>query len=247
MNSGFAAACNTGVEKSRHDKILFLNTDVKVTPGFIEPLLSHFKDEQVFAVSPRILIPDEKDFDEAVTFGRLRGSHLLLKIGSKNPPSQPTEILYACGAALLVDREKFRAIGGFDTLYRPFYMDDLDLSYQARKRGWKVIYEPESTVSHLHSKTIKSFWKRSYIQSIDIRNQYLFRWKNFTDPWLVFLMILELFTLKLINPNPAEWSGYIKALKRLKEVLARRKEAKKHAKLKDKEIFAKFRSLYEAQ
>ncbi|MDD5382512.1 MAG: glycosyltransferase family 2 protein [Candidatus Margulisbacteria bacterium] len=244
-NSGFSIACNSGAKESKYPVLFFLNTDVKVTPHFIEPLLAHLSDPKVFAVAPRILIPDENNFDEAVTSGRLRGSHLLLKIGSKKPPTGPTEILYACGAALLVARDKFWEIGGFDELYKPFYMDDLDLCYQAWKRGYRVIYEPKSAVYHLHSKTIKSYRKRSYIQSIDIRNQYLFRWKNFTDPWLVFLMVLELFTLKLINPNPTEWSGFVKALGRLKEVLARHRELKKHYKLTDKEVFAHFKTLNE--
>lgn len=173
----------------------------------------------------------------------MRGSHLILKIGSYTPPRQASEVLYACGAALLVDKEIFWELNGFDELYKPFYMDDLDLCYQAWKRGYRVIYEPKSSVYHLHSKTIKNYWRKSYIQSIDIRNQYLFRWKNFTDPWLVFLMILELFTLKLINPNPTEWRGYFKALQKLPAVMKRRKEIKRFNKLSDAQIFVKFKHL----
>lgn len=243
QNSGFTAACNFGARQCNYSKILFLNTDVKVTPGFIPPLLEHFKDGKVFAVAPKILIPDESNYDEAVTAGRLRGSHLILKIGSRTPPHQATEILYACGAALLVDRDKFWELGGFDELYKPFYGEDLDLCYQAWKRGYRVIYEPKSIVYHLHSKTIKTFQRKTNIQSIAICNQYLFRWKNFTDPWLVFLMILELFTLKLINPNPTEWRGYFKALRKLPAVLKKRKEIKRFAKLSDAQIFAKFRNI----
>ena len=243
QNSGFSVACNQGARQCRYSKILFLNTDVKVTAGFIRPLLEHFKDRQLFAVTSKILIPDESNYDEAVTYGRMRGSHLILKIGTRTPPHQASEILYASGAVLLVDKDKFWELGGFDELYKPFYAEDLDLCYQAWKRGYRVIYEPKSTVYHLHSKTIKTSHRKNYIQSIAICNQYLFRWKNFTDPWLVFLMVLELFTLKLINPNPAEWIGYFKALRKLPAVLKRRKEIKPFAKLSDAQIFAKFKHL----
>ncbi|MFH1576733.1 MAG: glycosyltransferase family 2 protein [Candidatus Margulisiibacteriota bacterium] len=242
-NSGFACACNTGARQAKYSKILFLNTDVKVTSGFVEPLLEHFKDDRVFAVSPKILIPEEDNFNEAVTAARLRGSHLLLTLGSRKNFQQAQEILYACGAAMLVDKEKFLELGGFDELYSPFYAEDLDLSYQAWKQGYRVIFEPKSAVYHLHGQTIKSSKKQGFIRTVDIRNRYLFRWKNFSDPWLVFLMVLELFTLKLINPNPTEWAGYFKALAKIKDVLARRKELKKYAKLTDKEIFDKFKAL----
>ena len=242
-NYGFAHACNAGAKESQYPRILFLNTDVKVAPGFLPPLLKHFDDQTVFAVSPRIIIPEENNYNEAVTAAYLRGSNLIFKIGTKKDLLHPQEILYACGAALLVDKDKFWEIGGFDELYSPFYWEDLDLSYQAWKRGYRVIYEPKSTVFHMHSKTIKSFRRHSFIQGISMRNRYLFRWKNFTDPWLVFLMLLELFTLKFLNPNPTEWIGYFKALRKLKEVLAHRKEAQKYARLTDREVFAKFKGL----
>ena len=144
---------------------------------------------------------------------------------------------------MLVDREKFLALGGFDELFSPFYMEDFDLCYRALKQGYRIIYEPKSTVYHLHSQTIKSFYNKLQIESLASRNQYLFRWKNFTDPGLVFLMLLELLTLKLINPNPTEWLGFLKALTKLKAVLARRKKLKGSFKLSDKAIFAKFKGL----
>lgn len=67
QNSGFTAACNHGARQCHYSKILFLNADVKVTPGFIRPMLDHFIDSAVFAVTPKILIPDESNYDEAVT------------------------------------------------------------------------------------------------------------------------------------------------------------------------------------
>jgi len=242
-NSGFAHACNTGAKLAQYSKILFLNTDVKVTPEFIEPLLKHFSSRDVFAVSPRILIPAENYFDEAITTAKLRGSNLILKIGTTKQYNYPLEILYACGAALLVDKDKFVELGGFDELYKPYYSEDLDLSYQAWKRGFRVIYEPLSTVYHLHGTTIKSVSKSNQIKKINMRNQYLFRWKNFTDPGLVLLMILEAITVKLINPNPIEWRAFLGALLKLGQVIKRRKRLKKLYRLKDKEILEKFKHL----
>lgn len=242
-NSGFAHACNTGAKLAKHTKILFLNTDVKVTPGFIKPLLKHFSLSDVFAVSPKILIPSENNFNEAVTSAKLRGSHLILKIGTRKQYDYPLEILYACGAALVVDKNKFFDLGGFDELYQPYYSEDLDLSYQAWKRGLRVIYEPQSTVYHQHSSTIKSVSKKRKIQKINVRNQYLFRWKNFTDPKLVLLMILEIITVKIINPNPIEWQAFFGALLKINQVIKKRKKLKKLYQRTDQEIMERVKHL----
>lgn len=240
-NQGFAAACNTGARASKHPFLCILNTDVVVTPHFLEPLFAHFEDENAFAVSPKIIILEQNNFNEAITSAKLKGSNLIFQTASNQSIDHPLEIFYACGAACLIDKRKFFELGGFDEIFSPFYLEDSDLSYRAWKHGYKVIYEPKSLVYHHHSKTIRNIYKEFHIQAISFRNRYFFRWKNFTDPLLVFFMILELFTLKLINPNPCEWVGFIMALKKLKAVLARRKEARKLARLTDKQVFAKFK------
>src|SRR5204863_209716 len=81
----------------------------------------------------------------------------------------------------------FAALGGFDPLYHPFYIEDADLSYQAWKRGWKCLLAPASRVIHKHRSTSQSRFGLSFVENTIRKNQFLFIWKNVTD----FYMILE--------------------------------------------------------
>ncbi|MHB2021447.1 MAG: hypothetical protein ACYCW6_31335, partial [Candidatus Xenobia bacterium] len=58
----------------------------------------------------------------------------------------PQDTLYTCGGAAAFDRDKFVAIGGFDRIYHPIYVEDVDICYRALKRGWRCIYDPRSVI-----------------------------------------------------------------------------------------------------
>jgi GT2 family glycosyltransferase len=73
-------------------------------------------------------------------------------------------------------------LGGMDTLYNPFYWEDIDLSYRARKAGWKTVFEPRSVVHHYHEEgKIKREFTPEDVKRIVYRNQFIFIWKNLTD------------------------------------------------------------------
>jgi len=78
------------------------------------------------------------------------------------------------------DRKKFLEIGGFDTLYKPAYWEDIDLSWRAReKHGYKILFEPRSQVFHNHETTNVSVFGLRRMEIMAMRNQVLFVWKNF--------------------------------------------------------------------
>lgn len=239
-NKGFSVSCNEGAFVSKYPFLLFLNSDITVTNGFLDSLFKHFDDKSVFSVTPKII---KNNFIESITTGRLRGSNLICEEVKNASIDHAIEIFYACGAASLIKKEIFFTLGGFDELFSPFYVEDMDLSYRAWKSGYRVIYEPNSTVYHLSGKTISQNYHRFYVESIWCRNRYIFRWKNFTDPAIVFFMIVELFTLKLLKNTLVEWAGLFRAIPLLREILKARKKNKFI--LRDKQIFAKFRNLNE--
>ena len=89
--------------------------------------------------------------------------------------------------------EKLVALGGFSPLYAPFYVEDVDLSYQAWKRGWKCLLEPTATVWHPVNSTIRKYHKRRKVKFLIARNKHIFMWLNITDRALVaryFLCLL---------------------------------------------------------
>ena len=61
---------------------------------------------------------------------------------------KPYEVGYAKGAAVLIRREAYLQVGGFDNRFF-FYYDETDLSYRMRKAGWRIYAVPSSLVFHI--------------------------------------------------------------------------------------------------
>lgn len=181
-NRGFAAACNTGVSRSAHDVVVLLNNDVTATGPFLDPLLSHFRDERVFAVNPRIYQAGDGRPGGGLVRGIMHCGLLRLRWAERESQREAGGLtLYANGAAMAVSRDKYLALGGFDSLYAPFYSEDLDLSYRAYLRGWTVRYEPESRLDHDHGATIGARHGQAVIDRVSTRNRILFVWRNVRD------------------------------------------------------------------
>ena len=141
------------------------------------------------------------------------------------------------------ERRKLLELGGFEPLMSPFYWEDVELSYRAWKRGWCILYEPESIVYHDASTTIKKSFKKIKITRIDIRNRFLFLWKNLHDPFLLvahvggtILLVLQ----ALVMFRIAFFLGLLDAFKKLPSLLPKRWEERRHRKRKDREILEMF-------
>ena len=181
-NIGFAAACNTGVARASHDVVVLLNNDVVATRPFLDPLLSHFRDSRVFAVNPRVYQAGDGRPGGGLVRGAMHCGLLRLRWAEEESQRRAGGLtLYGNGAAMAVSRDKYLSLGGFDTLYAPFYSEDLDLSYRAYQRGWTVRYEPESRLDHDHGATIGARYDRARVDRVSMRNRILFVWRNVRD------------------------------------------------------------------
>ena len=243
-NRGFGAASNTGVVESNNPIVILLNNDVVVKRDFITPLIEPFYDENVFAVGPKVLWKN-KNNQEIIYFGKAEAFFKYGMFRVKNPREVDNDkmehssvSLYAGGGFAAFDKKKYLEIGGFDEIYYPFYVEDLDLSYCAWKRGWKVLYEPQSIVFHKHRVTIGKNFKKGFVKCIMKRNALIFVWKNITDKrFMVQHLLFLLFRLMLwiITGNTTYIKSLIYACEKLPEVLkARSKERQYH--LSDREI-----------
>jgi GT2 family glycosyltransferase len=75
----------------------------------------------------------------------------------------------------------FKKLGGFNTVYDPFYWEDIDLSFRAKKCGYIILFEPKSVVIHEHREgAILSKYSKKNITRISYRNQFIFVWNNAT-------------------------------------------------------------------
>ncbi|RDD80627.1 glycosyltransferase [Dyella tabacisoli] len=150
-NLGFIGSCNAGADAARGEYLLFLNNDTQVTPNWLDGLLQCFAERPDCGIAgSRLIYPD----------GRLQEAGGLVfadgncwNTGRFEHRDKPAyryrrEVDYVSGAALMIRRELFRQIGGFDTLYMPAYYEDTDLAFAVRQAGHRVYYEPASTVIH---------------------------------------------------------------------------------------------------
>jgi N-acetylglucosaminyl-diphospho-decaprenol L-rhamnosyltransferase len=154
------------------DIVILLNNDLRVQRDFVGPLLHHFKREDVFAVSAT-----SRDwYDTVFTCGpaRLQAHHGQYHWHYETQRQELAHTLFASGGFAAVDRRKFVELGGFNTLFRPGYGEDLDLCFRAWRRGWRCIFEPRSLVFHREN---GSWGNRRTLNLIE-RNRLLFQWSS---------------------------------------------------------------------
>ncbi len=179
-NLGFGGGCNEGVRAAANDIVVLLNNDMRVEPGFLEPLLEGFADDKVFAVSCQIFFADRARPREetGLTQGWWENGTLRVRHRVDEAVRSAFPCFYGGGGSCAFDRRKFLELGGFDELLAPFYLEDTDLGYLAWKRGWKVLYEPRSVVHHEHRGTIGRRFPDHEIQTVLKTNFLLWTWKN---------------------------------------------------------------------
>jgi len=150
-NLGFVESCNAGAAAARGEFLLFLNNDTQVTPGWLDALLQCFVERADCGIAgSRLVYPDGR-LQEAGALVFADGS--CWTTGRFEPRDDPAfryrrEVDYVSGAALMIRKETFERVGGFDTHYAPAYYEDVDLGFAVRRLGLHVYYEPASTVVH---------------------------------------------------------------------------------------------------
>jgi GT2 family glycosyltransferase len=179
-NLGFGGGSNAGFRAAKNEVVVLLNSDMRVAPDFLAPLLEGFRDPDVFAVSCQIFFSDPARVREetGLTQGWWQDGSLRVRHRIDGAVSDLFPCFYGGGGSCAFDRAKFLELGGFDELLAPFYLEDTDLGYLAWKRGWKVLYQPRSVVWHEHRGTIGKRFRDDQIQAVLKKNYLLFVWKN---------------------------------------------------------------------
>lgn len=155
-NLGFLRNCNNAAKQAKAPYLLFLNNDTYVLSGWLEALLRTIKnDKKTGIVGPKLIYPNGR-LQEAGGIIFADGSGW--NYGRGDDPGKPEynylkEVDYVSGACLLVKKELWKLTGGFDERYSPAYYEDTDLAFEARKLGYKVIYQPQSVIVHFEGVT----------------------------------------------------------------------------------------------
>ncbi|HJV66871.1 MAG TPA: glycosyltransferase [Geomonas sp.] len=150
-NRGFVGSCNAGAEAARGDYILFLNNDTTVTPGWLSALVRPLdEDRSCGAVGAKLVYPDGTLQEAGGIIWRDASGWNYGKFDDASKPEYCylREVDYCSGAALMVRKNLFEQLGGFDQRYAPAYWEDTDLCFSIRKLGYRVMFQPESVVVH---------------------------------------------------------------------------------------------------
>jgi GT2 family glycosyltransferase len=239
-NQGFARANNVAVQQARFDTILFLNNDLYLEEGCIDPLFDRLNDDKVFAAAPKILRFDKVTIDDGLRYGQYSSGLFSVELEREQERFlKPHWVTFFCGACFLCKKEIFAALGGFDTLYTPYAWEDLDLAYRAWKRGYKIAYEPRSVAYHKREGTTRSAFSNLFFISLMWKNKFIFTWKNITSSkmimnhlaWLPFKMVKF-----LCNGRWRYVVGFLRALPYVPAILLKRRQEKRYAMLSDEEV-----------
>jgi N-acetylglucosaminyl-diphospho-decaprenol L-rhamnosyltransferase len=154
-NVGFGAACNAGAKHTDQDYIWFVNPDLVCEPHCLETLLREVGDGAV-VVGPAIWTSDGRlersvKSDSYVSAPILLSRELLvgrrLHVGSPTPPTRTANVDVVSGACLLLPRDLFWSVGGFDESYF-LYGEDVDLCLRLRRSGAEIKYVPDAAGVH---------------------------------------------------------------------------------------------------
>jgi GT2 family glycosyltransferase len=150
-NVGFGPGNNQGAARARARYLLMLNTDAFVHHGWLEPLLETLDQNGVGAVVPRLLHTDGSLQDAGTLLAR---DGTVRVYGDGDDPDRACYCFrrvldLGSAACMLVARETFEALAGFDESFAPAYYEDADFCLRLAQRGLKVVYEPRSTVTHV--------------------------------------------------------------------------------------------------
>lgn len=227
---------NKVVAQRSEEIVILLNNDMRFKEDFAKHLLKHFDDENVFAVTAKVMNWQGTQIVASQRRGYFRNAWFYKEW---NPTTQKSCLsLDAGGGYAAFRRSMFMALGGFDTLFRPGYWEDTDLSYRAWQKGWKVVYEPAAVICHKISASFDLHYGKKNVEELIRRNEILFTVKNcggFGFLVIYFLMLPVRF-FRSSSTNPALFWGALKAIPKIPLALFRRIQNLAHRKVAD-EIF----------
>ncbi len=158
-NQGFGASVNTGMRAARGQILVWLNQDTVVEPGWLVALLDGLRfSPEVGIAGCKILSSDNKTIQHAggaVEYPTAFTRHLGRGEPDQRQYNELREVEYVTGAALAVKREVIERVGLLDEDFSPAYFEDVDFCFRARRRGYRVIYQPDAMLIHYESTSIQ--------------------------------------------------------------------------------------------
>lgn len=178
-NYGFCGGVNIGIKASKTEYVLLLNNDTEVDENFVGNMVKAIdKSPKIFSVSSRMvnfytrdIMDDAGDTYNLLGYGAQRGVGQPIKRFDK-----PAKVFSACGGAAIYRKSVFEEMGYFDENHFA-YLEDIDVGYRAKTRGYINTYEPKAIVYHVGSGTTGSKYN-SFKVKMAARNNIYVIYKN---------------------------------------------------------------------
>jgi len=244
-NQGFAAANNLAAADADTPYLVFLNPDAFPEPNWLAALIAVAeKYPQAAAIGSTQRRADHPGIYDG-TGDVLHASGIAYRSSygkSRQAPPPLGESFSACAAAMLVRREAFETVGGFDDRYF-CYFEDVDLCFRLRLAGWRILQSPDAIVAHVGGGVAGA--RSSFGDFHGARNR-LWTFVKCMPPLLFWpLLPLHLTTTGLVNTSAllrgrglAAWRGSFAALARLSPMLKTRRTLQATRKAKTSAIAA---------
>jgi GT2 family glycosyltransferase len=250
QNLGFCSACQTGFMHARFPIVLLLNNDVRLRADCIAPMVHHFTNPDVFAVTGKMFSQKGDVLCNGGKIGRFRrgmwSSYRNYDARSAAEAECSFLSFAAIGAFSAYDRDKFLQLGGFDPLTAMY--EDIDISYRGWKRGWRIEYEPGSIAYHDASQTMKQRYKGRSRDRLSRRSRIVMHWILLHDRVLFGQHLASIAVQLLTSWLWLDWTFYwavFTALRHLGGIRRRRNETRKTAMRSDRDLIRLLDSFYQ--
>jgi GT2 family glycosyltransferase len=195
-NYGFAKPNNVAAKIAKGDFLLFLNNDTEVTPNFLTELVQVLVGNDQIGICQSLLLKPNGEIDSSGDFIDTIG----VVYNSKKPIDKIREISSARGASMIIRKELFLDLGGFDEQFFVSF-EDVDLGWRTWIKGYKVVINPKSVVYHHGGKTHDSI--KDEISFHGLKNQLSMKITNFEMKYsisslLKFFIIFGIRELKIL-------------------------------------------------
>ena len=182
------ASFNAVLARIDEPVVLLLNNDVKLDPDAVRPLLDVFRREpDALFAAPACWTFDGLEYEGMRTrvrsrYGMVQG---LCRVPGFEAWVDRPGLTASAGPVLAVDRRKFLALGGYDPIFFPGRIEDLDLGFRGWMAGWPGHYVPASVAYHRGFASFGPAFGRAGCDRLAARNTLLFAWKNLSGPRLL--------------------------------------------------------------
>lgn len=198
-NYGFIRACNDGASKGRSPLIFFLNSDVILEPGSGKELVKTLDDPTVGIAGMKLLFPSHEQIQKSQLNPQIRPSGLVQHIGlgtnirrevvhlfigwaADNPKvNAVSDVMAVTGAALLVRRNLFHQVGGFDKDLGLGTYEDVCLCMAIRKLGYNIRVNPKAVGTHFVGASSEKYQK--YFPLNKNYHTFLAKWEHELRQW----------------------------------------------------------------